>query len=56
VLSSVVGAAGVLAKAARDTMAVMARREDLVLVRRNQIPSPSEIATWKAMWSAYTDS
>ncbi|MGE2714598.1 glycosyltransferase family 2 protein [Mycolicibacterium litorale] len=56
VLSSLKGVAGVLAKAARDTMAVMARRQDLVLVRRNQVPSPSEIDNWKVMWSAFTES
>ena len=56
VLSSLIGSAGQLAKGARDTMAVMARRQDLVLVRRNQVPSPSEIATWKVMWAEFTDS
>lgn len=56
VLSSLLGAAGQLAKVARDTMAVMARRQDLVLVRRNQVPTPSEIATWKVMWSNFADS
>jgi glycosyltransferase involved in cell wall biosynthesis len=56
VLSSLIGVAGQLAKAARDAMAVMARRQDLVLVRRNQVPTPSEIATWKVMWSNFADS
>jgi glycosyltransferase involved in cell wall biosynthesis len=55
-LPSLIGSAGQLAKAARDTMAVMARRQDLVLVRRNQVPTPSEIATWKVMWAELTDS
>jgi hypothetical protein len=56
VLSSLIGSAGELAKAARDPMAVVARRQDLVLARRNQVPSPSEIATWKEMWAQFTDS
>src|SRR6478609_6633939 len=56
VLSSLIGSGGQLAKAVRDTMAVTARRQDLVLVRRNQLPSPSEIATWKVMWAEFTDS
>ncbi|MET0897020.1 MAG: glycosyltransferase family A protein [Mycobacterium sp.] len=55
VLSGVVGSAAQLAKGARDVMAVLARREDLVLVRRNQVPSPSEIATWRALWSEFAD-
>ena len=56
VLSGLIGSAAELAKAARDTVAVMARRQDLVLVRRNQVPSPSEIATWKVMWAKFTES
>lgn len=51
--SSVVGSAAELAKAARDTAAVMARREDLVLLRRNEVPSPAQLETWKAMWTEY---
>jgi glycosyltransferase involved in cell wall biosynthesis len=52
-LSSVIGSAGELAKVARDTMAVAARRQDLVLLRRNEVPSPSQTATWRAMWAEY---
>lgn len=55
-LQSLIGSAGQLAKAARDTAAVLARRQDLVLVRRNQIPSRSEIVTWKALWAKLADS
>lgn len=56
VLWSLVGAAGQIAKGVRDTMAVLVRRQDLVLGRRNQDPSPSELANWKVIWSRFTDS
>lgn len=52
--ASLLGAAGELAKGMRDTVAVLARRQDLVLARRNQVPSSSELATWQAMWSKFT--
>jgi glycosyltransferase involved in cell wall biosynthesis len=56
VLSSLIGSAGQLAAGARDVLAVAVRRQDLVLVRRNQVASPGEIATWQAMWADFTDS
>jgi hypothetical protein len=52
-LPSVIGSAAELAKGIRDAVAVLVRRQDLVLVRRNRVPSPTEIATWKAMWTAF---
>jgi hypothetical protein len=55
-MSSLIGSASQLAKGAGDTLAVLARRQDLVLVRRNQAPSPTEIATWNVMWAELTDS
>jgi glycosyltransferase involved in cell wall biosynthesis len=51
--SSLIGSAGQLAMVARDTVAVMAHQQDLVLVRRNQVPSPSEIAAWKTIWAEF---
>ncbi|OKH79442.1 hypothetical protein EB75_24135 [Mycobacterium sp. ST-F2] len=55
VLSSLIGSAGQLGRAARDTVAVLARRQDLVLDRRNRLASPSEIATWAALWAELTE-
>ena len=55
ILSSLVGSAAQLAKGVRDTVAVVARRQDLVLVRRNQVPTASEIATWRLLWSEFAD-
>ncbi|WP_051574336.1 glycosyltransferase family 2 protein [Mycobacterium sp. URHB0044] len=54
IMSSLVGSGGQLAKGVRDTVAVIARRQDLVLVRRNRVPSPSEISTWNTMWAELT--
>jgi glycosyltransferase involved in cell wall biosynthesis len=54
--SSLIGSAGQLAKAARDAVAVMTHRQDLVLVRRNRVPSPSEIAAWETIWAEFADS
>ena len=56
VLSSLIGSAGQVGRAARDTLAVLARRQDLVLDRRNRVPSPSEIATWATLWAELTES
>jgi glycosyltransferase involved in cell wall biosynthesis len=53
VRASLIGAAGELAKAVRDTAAVVVRRQDLVLVRRNQVATPSEVAAWQAIWSRF---
>jgi glycosyltransferase involved in cell wall biosynthesis len=55
VLPSLIGSAGQLGRAARDALAVLARRQDLVLDRRNGVPSPSEIATWAALWAKLTE-
>lgn len=55
-VSSLIASAYQLAKALRDTIAVLAHRQDIVLARRNQIPSNSELATWKALWTEFTDS
>jgi glycosyltransferase involved in cell wall biosynthesis len=56
VLSSVIASAAQLAMVARDTLAVVARQQDLVLVRRNKVPSPSEIAAWKMIWAQFGNS
>jgi glycosyltransferase involved in cell wall biosynthesis len=55
-VSGLIGSASQLAKGACDALAVAARREDLILARRNQVPSPAEIATWKATWAEFVDS
>jgi glycosyltransferase involved in cell wall biosynthesis len=53
--SSLIGSAGQLARGVRDILAVTARRQDLVLVRRNKVPTPSEIAVWKVLWAELSD-
>jgi glycosyltransferase involved in cell wall biosynthesis len=55
-LPAAVGAVAVQAAAgARDTLAVLTRRPELVLDRRNRPPTPAQIAEWNAVWRSVTD-
>lgn len=56
VASSIVGASAEIAKGARDAVAVLTRRERLVLARRNGTPTAAEVAAWQMIWREYAQS